>query len=133
MRDLQADLNRLSQDFNSELTNACRALLPASPVTAEDLAARYSSWLKAGRNTQLFSSIALAIVHNGELSLNRLDLRSGAVRESNWPPEWNSIHERIESRLSSGGRRQRGGPGRFNGDEAFLSRYPYLARALRGK
>ena len=51
---LQADLNRLSQDFNSEFTVACRALAPAASapdtvVAPADLAVRYAQWKKSGR------------------------------------------------------------------------------------
>src|SRR3954466_9308745 len=51
---LQADLNRLSQDFNTELVTACRALLPPAPVSGEtldaaDLARRYSQWTRTTR------------------------------------------------------------------------------------
>src|ERR1035437_7381024 len=47
---LQASLNRLSQDFNSEIGAAPRALLFAQislvPVAEADLAARYAQWKK---------------------------------------------------------------------------------------
>src|ERR1035437_3770046 len=42
---LQASLDRLSRDFNSEIATACRALLPANSSEAE-YAARYEQWRK---------------------------------------------------------------------------------------
>jgi signal transduction histidine kinase len=48
---LQASLNRLSLDFNSEIAAACRALLPAvpgsnQPAAETEVAARYAQWKK---------------------------------------------------------------------------------------
>ena len=48
---LQANLDRLSQDFDSEIASACRALLPATPqagaqAAEAEVAVRYELWKK---------------------------------------------------------------------------------------
>src|SRR6476660_4924591 len=52
---LQASLNGISNDFSSEIANACRALLPAEPASAAtEIAAHYAQWKKTARRAQMF-------------------------------------------------------------------------------
>jgi len=76
---LHASLNRLSLDFNSEIATACRALLPAAPVSLSpaaeaDVAVRYAQWKKTLRRGQMFRHIAIAEPRNKDLVLRNLDL-----------------------------------------------------------
>jgi len=102
---LQASLNRLSHEFNSEITASCRALLPATPPgetrTAEmEVAARYVQWRKAGRQVMMFRRIALAVPENHALTLRVLDPAKAVFTEADWPAEWKGVRERLEFRLS---------------------------------
>ena len=85
---LQASLDRLSGDFNSEIATACRALVPASPSEAE-FAARYQQWKRTARDGQIFGAIAIA-----QPQLRRLNLETGAFDTTPWPAEWSAIRER---------------------------------------
>ena len=110
---LQADLNRLSQDFNSELTSACRTLAPTVSasdveVSPEDLAARYAQWKKSTRHPQLFHSIALAVPKDDHTTLHMVDLSSGVIHDAPWPAGWNGLQSRIEARLASRGSSREG-------------------------
>ncbi len=85
---LQASLDRLSADFNSEIAAACRALVPAGSSEAE-FAARYQQWKKTARDGQMFRAIAIA-----RPQLRRLNLETGAFETAQWPAEWSAIRER---------------------------------------
>src|SRR5271166_4310898 len=63
---LQANLNRLSNDFGSEIATACRALAPVNAhgdeAAAEtEMAARFLEWKKTARNGHIFRRIAIAV------------------------------------------------------------------------
>jgi signal transduction histidine kinase len=85
---LQASLDRLSRDFNSEIATACRALLPANSSETE-LAARFEQWKKTAGHGQIFRAIAIA-----QPQLRRLNLETGAFETTQWPAEWSAIRER---------------------------------------
>ena len=85
---LQASLDRLSQDFNSEIAEACRALVPANSPEPE-LAARYEQWKRTAPNGQIFRAIAIA-----QPQLRCLNLKTGAFETTGWPAEWSAIRER---------------------------------------
>jgi signal transduction histidine kinase len=113
---LQASLNRLSADFNTEIANACRALLPADSAAGgaaaeTDVAARYAQWKKTARRGQMFRHIAIAEARNKTLVLHILDLDKGVFETADWPPDWTPFKERLESMLSAEPRERRGFPG----------------------
>ncbi|MGA2771566.1 MAG: HAMP domain-containing sensor histidine kinase [Bryobacteraceae bacterium] len=91
---LQASLDRLSRDFNSEIATACRALLPANSSEAE-FAARYEQWKRTARHGQIFRAIAIAQPQTKAVILRRLDLETGAFETTEWPAEWSAIRERL--------------------------------------
>ena len=110
-RSLQASLGRMSQDFNSEIANACRAIVPATtPLDARqaesEVEAQFEHWKKNNRGGQMFRRIAMAIPHEEELALKILDSTKGVFVAGEWPAEWSRQKEAIESRIS-----RRGGPG----------------------
>src|SRR5271157_1880074 len=69
---LQASLDHLSADFNSEIAEACRALIPPDSSEAE-LATRYQQWKRNARNGRIFRAIAIA-----DPQLRQLNLQTGA-------------------------------------------------------
>ena len=118
---LQASLDRLSRDLNSEIATACRALLPANPSpTAQpseaELAARYEQWRKTARRGQIFRAIAIA-----EPQLRRLNLETGVFETTEWPAEWNAIRER-----------RRGPPGPPPEDDGPAFELPLFGMLPRG-
>src|SRR2546423_13035484 len=69
---LQASLNRVSQDFNTEISTAARALLPAgSPADAA--AVERGVLANLDHLTRAFRRVAIAVPHNGALALRALD------------------------------------------------------------
>ena len=112
---LQANLDGLSRDFNSEIAEACRALLPANSPEPE-FAARYEQWKKPPANGQIFSAIAIA-----QPQLRRLNLETGAFETTGWPAEWNAIRER-----------RRGPPGPPPEDEGLAFELPLFGMPPRG-
>ncbi len=102
---LQASLSRLSQDFNSEIAIACRALLPGnSPPDSQaaegELATRYEQWKKTTRHGQIFGRIAIAAPQKNTLLLRGFDPERGVFEAAEWPATWRAIKDRLESRLS---------------------------------
>jgi signal transduction histidine kinase len=130
---LQASLYRLSQDFNSELTTACAALLPGGPppeeeVKEEDYAARYAQWKEASRHARLFRQVAIAVPRGGTLALRKLDLERGVFETADWPPAWSAVRDRLAARLSN----QPPGPPPNPADEGLLIELPRLGRPPGG-
>ena len=114
-RSLQASLGRMSQDFNSEIANACRALVPATTprdarMAEAEVEAQFEQWKKNNRGGQMFRRIAMAFPNDEELDLKILDLTKGVFVTAPWPEEWSRQKEAIESRIS-----RRNGPGPAGG------------------
>jgi signal transduction histidine kinase len=109
---LQASLRRLSQDFNSEITAACAALM--APAGASDepaaYAERYLHWKESTRHGRLFRRIALTGERHGALTLLVLDPEKAVFENAPWPEAWQPVRERFEERLAGGD-----GPRRFFG------------------
>jgi signal transduction histidine kinase len=124
---LQADLNRLSLDFNLEVANACRALMP--PLSGQldaDFAQRYLQWRKTSRHTQLFRALAIAVPADDAVALRSLDLQNGTLHREEWPAAWQPLRQRMESRLSR--REFRGeGPRPPNEDQGTTLEVPLFA------
>jgi signal transduction histidine kinase len=109
---LQTSLNRLSQDFNSEISAACRAVLPVvgqapdAPAAEAGMVARYEQWKSGARHSQVFRRIAIAEFAKGGLVLRIFDPSHGAFLTAEWPQEWTAVKNRLE-RIQQ----RRGGPG----------------------
>jgi signal transduction histidine kinase len=102
---LQTSLNRLSQDFASEIVNTCRAVLPANGQapdgeSAEDIiATRYEQWKSSARHTPILQSFAIAEQSRGKLVLRMFDPSQGAFRTADWPENWKWVKQQIEKRM----------------------------------
>lgn len=132
---LQATLDRISQEFNTEITAACAALMPAfsrpDGAAAEDerglereYAARYGQWKNAARHSRLFSRIAVAIPRDSSVALRSLDLDRDIFVPAEWPANWASIRERLEARLEPGPWRERRPPEPPSEEDAFVFERP---------
>jgi signal transduction histidine kinase len=114
---LQASLDRLSQDFNSEIAEACRALVPATnQPSEEELAARFEQWRKTAGHGQIFRALAIT-----QPQLRRLNLETGVFETTPWPAEWSAIRER-----------RRGPPGPPPEDEGPAFEVPLFRMPPRG-
>jgi signal transduction histidine kinase len=140
---LQASLFRLSVGFNSDLVNACAAILPRGvPPGAEvpdtEFAALYKQWRESGQHGRLFSAIAIARPEKGSLALHSLNLDTAVFSPSPWPAAWQPMRQYLESRLSQmrDNPEMRGG-GRFlrpaEIDEGFLIELPRRGRFEPGQ
>jgi signal transduction histidine kinase len=124
---LQASLNRLSLDFNSEIATAARALLPIgedSPQAENEVAEHYAQWKKTGRRGQMFRHIAMAEPRNKTLVLRNLDLDKAVFETTEWPPDWAPLEDRLQSMLSPDNRQERGFPGPPHDDQGMLFDLP---------
>jgi signal transduction histidine kinase len=113
---LQASLGRLSRDFNSEISTACRALVPAEAqpdgeAAEKEVAARFAEWHKTGRQGRMFSRIAIVELRARTPVLRNLDMETGLFRPADWPAAWDGIRERLEFRLSPEPWQRRGSRG----------------------
>ncbi len=114
---LQANLERLSLDFNAQISAAIRNVLPAESTAPAQMAAevgsRYRSWANADRKAALIDQLYFAENRSGEILLHRIDLKSGSESRAEWPAEWQGFREWSESRLDpqqAPGRGQGGPP-----------------------
>ncbi len=110
---LQANLNRLSLDFSTELAAACRALLPESsgPDSKADeteVAERYAQWKKTTRHGGMFRHIAIAEPRNQTLVLRNLDLDQAVFQTAEWPSDWGPVKTHLESMMPSQARQKHG-------------------------
>ena len=108
---LQANLNKLSRDFNSELDNV-RALVPTDAEVMQAgreqaYANRYASSKASSLHPEVFTRIAIAWEANGQPVLRVLDPGSGTFVPADWPADWSQMKEWI---ASGGGRGFGGGP-----------------------
>jgi signal transduction histidine kinase len=123
---LQTSLNRVSRDFNTEVSAACSRLTPANegqtPSSAE-YAAQYLRWRSAAQRRAMFRTIAIAQPGDSSLELQILDPNRGVFVASEWPERWRSVEERLQARLSNEG------PGRFgpgDRDRAAVIEMPFF-------
>lgn len=129
---LQGSLNRLSIDFNSEVTAACVALMPPAGEPDEanrDAAytAQYLHWRDSGHHSGMFRRIGVAAAGEAGISLKLIDLDSGAFHVVPWPPELQRLHERLAARASG----ERGPPGPFEEARGMLIQVPRFLRPSR--
>src|SRR5260370_994285 len=108
---LQASLNEVSRDFNSELNTACTALVPTEADVNElgreqAYENRYLHWKESGRNSKFFARTALAWEQGGELTLRMLNPDTGVFALADWPASWSPFKAMAESHF----RREPGGP-----------------------
>lgn len=128
---LQANLDRLSQDFDSEIASACRALLPATPqagaqAAEAEVAVRYELWKKTLRHGRIFRRLAIAAPQNDTAALRGLDLESGAFSAMEWPANWKAIKDRLESRPGPGPWQDRSPPRPPSEDQGLVFQLPLL-------
>jgi signal transduction histidine kinase len=106
---LRASLQRLSRDFNGELSAALAGLMPSGPAPEDgnreaEYLARWERWKDASPHQQLFKRIALAVPDGEAIDLRMLDPGAGVFQPVSWPTEWATVHDRLEMRLAGEGR-----------------------------
>lgn len=110
---LQASLERVSRDFQTELTAAARSIMPEAPpaesaTLLRDVGERYAAWKSAEHGGRLFRSVAVATREGEALSLHMAQ-PGGATPASAWPAEWTPLEEFLQAIASREGRGFRGG------------------------
>lgn len=127
---LQASLSRISQDFNSDLTAACIALLPDHPIP--DTAARHNEYAtrfiqtKESRHGRMLEAIYIAQPHRDRIKLLKMAPGRPEFIPAAWPSEWSRVEERLLSRMTGDVRGRRGGPS--FGERLDLLEIPYIER-----
>ena len=101
---LQANLNRLSRDFNAGIAAACRALAPVDspsddPVPEADFRTRYDGW-KTTPHGLMFQRIAVALPQENTLALRNFNLDREAFETAEWPATWQNLRRQLELRLA---------------------------------
>ncbi len=126
---LQLSLQRLSQDFNSELNAACSAIMP--DISRMDEAERekayalhYLRWRGSSGPNGLFSRVTRVVPHGDTLELRNLDLDKGTFETIEWPTSWIGLRERLSARLSDDPSRRRAAFGRSGAEEMALIDLP---------
>jgi signal transduction histidine kinase len=110
---VHASLQRLSQDFNNELTLAAAALIAQGPDEEDPAgeatyAARYAAWKENTNHPALFRRVVLIVPRSGGVELRDLDLQHAVFRAGQWPPEWKRLEDRFSALYSTEGDRRPG-------------------------
>jgi signal transduction histidine kinase len=135
---LQANLNRLSLDFSTELAAACRALLPEGPgldsqVDEAEVAERYAQWKKTGRHIGMFRHIAIAEPRNQTLVLRNLDLDRAVFQTVEWPSEWVPVKTHLENMIPSQAHQRRNFPALPPDDQGTVFDVPAFGAFAPGR
>ena len=101
---LQLSLHRISHDLDSELISAIRALQPTPAEIAGQgrepaYTARYARWSAQNPDAKLIGAVGLAIPAGTHVDLKRLNLTSLAFAPAEWPNNWSTLREQLNSRL----------------------------------
>ncbi|MDE3166807.1 MAG: HAMP domain-containing histidine kinase, partial [Acidobacteriota bacterium] len=109
---LQAGLERVSRDFQSEINTACRAIAPEDPKPepaelAAQVTARYAAWKAAGQAVQLIRGVGV-VTREGDRLVLRLPDADGKFLPAAWPAEWKGTQHFLEGVIL---REDRGGRG----------------------
>jgi hypothetical protein len=124
---LQASLQRLSQEFNAEITSPCVALLPGNEEVADSgrdqaYLSRYRHWKELSRHDEIIRRIAIATPGENTIKLEMVHAEQGIVVAAEWPNEWSALRERLLSRLSGNAP-----PGPLARDEGVLVEIPRMS------
>jgi signal transduction histidine kinase len=111
-KSLQGSLERLSHDFDFEISNAYRALAPSEPsaetaAARQQLIARFRQWKNSTRHPHLFHRVAMAD-SNGALRM--MNQSEALLEAAEWPAEWKAVRERLADFARGPGRGGRRGP-----------------------
>ncbi len=101
---LQSGLNRLSQDFNDEISLLCRAIMRGGDT---DYLSRLAAWQESGRHIGMLRSAFVARPEKGDMRLLRLNPETQTEEAIPWPGEWEGMRRQMLARLA--GERGRGG------------------------
>lgn len=103
---LQSGLNRLSQEFNEEISLLCRAAVRGD---SGDSLGRLHAWRESGHHAGMLRGAYIARPAPGDLQLLRLNLEAMAEEPQPWPPQWEGTRRQMLARLA--GERGRWGAG----------------------
>jgi signal transduction histidine kinase len=129
---LQVSLNRLSLDFNQELTSACLSMLPDRAIgdpneRRQEYAARYSNWRESSRRNRLVRTVHVVAMENRSMKLYRLDDSAAEAVPVEWPASWAAIRDAMLARFSPPDFERRG-PGPVFEDSPNVISVPYFGR-----
>ncbi|MDQ2950221.1 MAG: hypothetical protein M3Y27_30500 [Acidobacteriota bacterium] len=105
-QELQNELNRLSREFNVDLTGACSGLLPTASLVEKlgrekAYSAQYWQWKES--HDRVFKRIALAVPQDGSIVLSDLNLDTAQLSPEDWPISWAALKEALLARFSGAG------------------------------
>lgn len=100
---LQSSLNRLAQEFNTEITSAVLSLTasvtePDPKLREQQYAAQFFRWKESAHHEGLIRGVWLYSTRDGKTSLEALNLQRGGFEHAEWPEGWDPVRERIEMR-----------------------------------
>jgi signal transduction histidine kinase len=116
---LQASLARASQDFNTDISSAARAVIPAEPP-ADPAGVERAILGNLDRNLRPYERIAVAVPHDNDLMLRVLDAQQRSFRTEEWPANWDRMHQRLLARLRPSE------PPRMPGDDGLIFEAPVM-------
>lgn len=123
---LGAMLFRLSNDFNTRVTSACRALLPSEGESDPAMLETQILLRRAERSdrSRMIRRIGIVEHHEDVLTLRTLDAEHTAFYSAEWPAEWRRAKERLELRSSPERWRERRPPGPPGAEDDLVFELP---------
>ena len=124
---LQLSLHRISQDLDTEVITAIRALQPTPAEIAAQgkepaYGARFARWRAQNPEAKLFAAVGLAIPAGTQVELKQLNFSALTFAPAEWPTNWSGLRGQLNSRL----RGERPPPGTPN---SFLIEMPRFGPA----
>ncbi len=100
---LQSNLQRIREDFNSEVNTVGAAFSQdLSSGDAEDrqneIANRFARWRASSGHPSLIRRVAMATPQKDKLDFELLDLEAGTFAPADWPSNWSAMRQRLSGR-----------------------------------
>ncbi len=134
-RNLNSNLEQISEDFASEIASAFSVLSGGSPGSSEaekelEYVSRYERWKATSRHAGLVRRFALVIRDEDSLQLRSFDVEKARFTPAEWPQEWANLRERMDARIHGGPPPNR--PGKRSTSELGVLESPLFERPMRG-
>ena len=126
---LSEQAQSLVRDFDSELAESCRALLPdGAELTTQGREAAHVARLRQWKSASprpLFTRIAVVVPAREGLELHALDLAAEKFVPLDWPSHWSALKDSLERRRTTPG-----GAGPFADPSGALLEFPVFGGGM---
>lgn len=102
---LDQGLDRLSAEFNTEITQVAVALTPLNNLVQQDgreaaYNRRYQRWRESGRHHEMIRRAAVAVPEGEDIQLLLLDPATQSYQLAPWPEDWAQVRDHLRARMA---------------------------------